>query len=100
MPKFAADLCALGPANFHDADGDALFAHGHRRLQRTSHRAEPPGLWIRQRHCTFVEPAPDEQGGMSVAQAEPAVIWIASVPLTDDQWRPLAEGEVQAVRDW
>jgi predicted glutamine amidotransferase len=26
------------------------------------------------------------------------VVWIASVPLTDDGWRPLAEGEVVAVR--
>jgi glutamine amidotransferase len=26
------------------------------------------------------------------------VAWIASVPLTEDDWRPLAEGEVLAVR--
>ena len=99
VAEFAADLRTLGPANFLYADGDALFAHGHRRLQRTSHRAEPPGLWIRQRHCAPVEPAPNEQGGVSVAQAEQAVVWIASVPLTDDEWRPLVEGEVLAVRD-
>jgi predicted glutamine amidotransferase len=99
VAEFAADLRALGPANFLYGDGDALFAHGHRRLQRTSHRAEPPGLWLRQRHCAPAEPAPDAQGGVSVAQAEQAVVWIASVPLTDDEWRPLVEGEVLAVRD-
>ena len=98
VAEFAAELRLLGPANFLYADGDALFAHGHRRLQRTSHRLEPPGLWIRQRHCTPADPAPDEHGGMSVAQAEQAVVWIASVPLTDDGWRPLVEGEVLAVR--
>lgn len=30
---FAADLRAIEPANFLYADGDALFAHGHKRLQ-------------------------------------------------------------------
>ena len=99
LTAFAGDLRALGPANFLYADGDALFAHGHRRLQRSSRRAEPPGLWIRQRHCTVADPAPAEQGGVSVAQSEQAVVWIASVPLGDEGWRPLAEGEVLAVRD-
>ena len=80
------------------ADGDTLFAHGHRRLQRASKRAEPPGLWIRQRHCAPADPAPDDHGGVSIAQEKRSVVWIASVPLTDDDWRPLAEGEVVAVR--
>jgi glutamine amidotransferase len=99
VAAFAADLRALGPANFLYADGDALFVHGHRRMQRASRRAEPPGLWIRQRHCAPAEPAPAQSGGVSIAQAEQAVVWIASVPLTEDVWRPLAEGEVLAVRD-
>lgn len=98
LSAFAADLRPLGPANFLYADGDAIVAHGHRRLQRTSKRAEPPGLWIRQRHCAPADPAPDDHGGVSIAQGEQSVVWIASVPLTDDDWRPLAEGEVVAVR--
>jgi predicted glutamine amidotransferase len=99
VADFAAALRAFGPANFLYADGDALFIHGHRRMQRTSHRAVPPGLWIRQRHCALADPVPDEHGGASVGQAEQAVAWIASVPLTDEGWRPLGEGEVLVVRD-
>lgn len=98
VAEFAADLRAMGPANLLYADGDALFIHGHRRMQRSSHRAEPPGLWIRQRHCAFADPQPAEHGGASVDQAEQAVVWVASVPLTGDGWRPLVEGEVLAVR--
>lgn len=98
LTAFAADLRALGPANFIYADGDAVFAHGHRRLQRTSKRAESPGLWIRQRQCAPADPAPDDHGGASIAQEERSVVWIASVPLTDDDWRPLAEGEMVAIR--
>jgi predicted glutamine amidotransferase len=98
ITAFASDLRALGPANFIYADGDAVFAHGHRRLQRSSKHAEPPGLWVRQRHCAPADPAPDDQGSVSIAQEERSVVWVASVPLTDDDWRPLAEGEVVAVR--
>lgn len=98
VAQFAADLRLLGPANFLYSDGDALFAHGHRRLQLSSHRAEPPGLWIRQRRCAAADPAPNLRGGISVSQGQQAVAWIASVPLTEDDWRPLAEGEVLAVR--
>jgi predicted glutamine amidotransferase len=99
VADFAAELRVLGPANFIYADSDTLFAHGHRRLQPASRRAEPPGLWLRQRRCPPADPAPDRQAGVSVVQEEQTVVWIASVPLTEDDWRPLAEGEVLAVRD-
>ncbi|MDP1533578.1 MAG: class II glutamine amidotransferase, partial [Rubrivivax sp.] len=61
-------------------------------------RVEPPGLWIRQRQCAPDDPAPDDHGGVSIAKEERSVVWIASVPLTADEWRPLAEGEVVAAR--
>jgi predicted glutamine amidotransferase len=99
LTAFASDLRELGPANFLYSDGDALFAHGHRRMQINSKRADPPGLWIRQRLCAPADPASDDRGCVSIAQEERSVVWIASVPLTDDAWRPLAEGEVVAVRD-
>lgn len=98
LAAFAADLRALGPANFLYADGDALFAHGNRRIQPALGRIEPPGLWVLQRHCTPPEPSPQDQGGVSVASGERAIVWVASVPLTDEAWRPLAEGELVAVR--
>ena len=98
LTAFAGDLRALGPANFIYTDGDAVFAHGHRRLQRTSKRAEPPGLWIRQRHCAPADPALDDHGGVSISQEGRSVVWITSVPLSNDDWRPLSEGEVVAVR--
>ena len=100
LSSFSADLRALGLANFLYADGDSIFAHGHRRLQRPHGRAEPPGLWMRQRHCPAVDPAPDHGGAVSIAPQGQTVVWFASVPLTeDDDWRPLVEGELVAVRD-
>lgn len=94
----AADLRRLGPANFLYADGDALFAHGHRRIQPALGRIAPPGLWLLQRQCPPVGRAPEAQGGVAIAAGERTVAWVASVPLTDDAaWRPLAEGELVAV---
>ncbi len=98
LATFAADLRALGPANFLYADGDTLFAHGHRRLQQASGRAEPPGLWTLQRHCTPADTSPDHHGGLTINPVCQTVVLIASVPLTDEAWLPLAEGELLAVR--
>lgn len=98
LAAFAADLRALGPANFLYADGDALFAHSDRRMQRGRPRPEPPGLWTLQRHCGPDDPPPDGQAGVSIAPQARVAVFFASVPLTDEAWRPLAEGELVAVR--
>jgi predicted glutamine amidotransferase len=81
---FAADLRRLGPANFVYADGDAVFAHAHRR-RTDAGDIRPPGLHLLCRHCDSVD------DGIEVAL-------VASVPLSDEPWRPLAEGEVVALR--
>lgn len=98
LATFASDLRAFGPANFLYADGDALFAHGHRRIQLASGRIEPPGLWTLQRHCTPADSSPERHGGVSIAHDEQALVLIASVALTEEAWRPLAEGELLVVR--
>ena len=99
LAAFAADLRALGPANFLYADGDALFAHGHRRIQHSSGRIEPPGLWMLQRRCAPDAPRPADAGGVAVADGDQTVLLFASVQLTEEAWQPLAEGELVAVRD-
>jgi glutamine amidotransferase len=98
LASFAADLRALGPSNFLYADGDTLFAHGHKRLQPDIGRAGPPGLWMLQRHCPPEEPATAREAGVAIAEEERHALFIASVPLTDEAWQPLAEGELVAVR--
>jgi predicted glutamine amidotransferase len=98
VASFAADIARLGPANFLYCDGDVLFAHGHQRLQSAMGRIAPPGLWTLQRVCKTPESPPAHQGGLAVEGADQSVVFIASVPLTAEAWRPLAEGEVIAVR--
>lgn len=98
IADFAADLRAMGPANFLYADGDTLFAHGHKRMQKGSPHAQPPGLWTLQRHCAPADAPPAHQAGVAIAQEEQVSLFVASVPLTNEVWQPLAEGELVAVR--
>lgn len=99
LAGFAADLRMLGAANFLYADGDCVFAHGHRRLTGVEGRIEPPGLWALRRHRAPDDPAPDRGAGVSLDHGNSAAVFVASVPLTDEAWQALQEGELIAVRD-
>ncbi len=93
---FAAELAALGPFNFLYADGELLFAHGHRRRQRDG-RVSAPGLWLLRRHC--VEPSARTEGaGLGVHGDSQELVLLASVPLSDEAWEPLAEGALAVCR--
>ncbi len=96
ISEFAADLRKLGPANFLYADGDVLFAHGHRRVQPATGRIEPPGLWLWSCHCADPD-QPVHADGVTVALGFQEMVLVASVPLTGETWRPLGEGELVVV---
>jgi predicted glutamine amidotransferase len=96
---FAAELRALGPANFLYADGDVLFAHGHRRKHLPGSSDEAPGLWLLQRYCADADIVSPPVKAVPVGGGGQFVVMLASVPLTPDAWRPLSNGEVVVVRD-
>lgn len=102
VTQFAADLRRLGPANFLYADGEFLFAHGHRRIHPEHGRIEPPGLFRLAQSGNTVEQSPPALGAPAAPdpKAAPglqAVTLIASVPLGDAAWQPFAEGEIVVV---
>ena len=98
IQAFAAQLRALGPANFIYADGDVLFAHGHRRIQHDGAIA-PPGLFRLTRACAIAGAAAAASGvTIGAGEAMQELVLFASVPLTGEAWQPLREGEVVAVR--
>ncbi len=95
--RFAALLRERGPANFLYADGDVLFAHGHRRLQRDG-RIAPPALYHLTRSCAVDRDALPAAGVTIGAWSSPQTLTlVASVPLTAEAWTPVGEGEVIAV---
>lgn len=89
----AAELRNLGPANFVYSDSELLFAHGHRRLKSIGGPIEPPGLHLLCRHCVG-EDGTLETDGLSIDQGDQEVVLAASVPLTNEGWQPLDEGEL------
>jgi len=96
IAAFAADLRTLGPANFLYADGETLFAHGHRRIQPATGLVRSPGLWLLSRRCVPAD-EPLHASGVSVAPAFQDLQLIASVPLSPGAWQPFAEGELLAL---
>ena len=98
LSSFAATIRQLGPANFLYWDGDTLFAHGHRRRPPGGGDPRPPGLYTLCRVCSSEPSAPKIEGlRVTPATGEQQVVLLASVPLTDEDWRPLEEGEIVAV---
>jgi glutamine amidotransferase len=94
--EWAHELADLGPSNVIYADSDALFAHAHRRTEPGSEEVLP-GLYMLTRSCS--ENGPDlASSGVSLEPYRQALTLFASVPLTEEPWAPLAEGEVLAVR--
>ncbi len=96
VADFAAEIRKLGPANFIYTDGDAIFLHGHVR-KTPDNVIRPPGMHLLCRSCEIM-PRPTEIPGLAITSETQRVVLAASVPLTGEAWRPLAEGEVVAVR--
>jgi predicted glutamine amidotransferase len=98
IARFAAAMRKLGPANFLYADGDALFAHGHRRIQLDG-TIGPPGLWLLHRECAIdVDGLPQSGVTIETGGEGQEITLLASVPLTNEAWRPLAEGDMIVVK--
>lgn len=96
---FAAAMRSLGPANFLYSDGEFVFAHGHRRMQSDG-TITSPGLWRLRRDCA-ADPDALTPAGITLAPSETSqqLILFASVPLSEEPWRPLSEGEIAVAAD-
>jgi glutamine amidotransferase len=96
IAELAEELRALGTANFIYGDSTALFVHADRRTQMDG-AIRAPGLYLLQRACW--RPGPElAEAGISLATVRQDVSLVASIPLTDELWRPLGAGEVLALQ--
>ncbi len=97
VAEVAEELRTFGPANFLYSDGDGLFVHSHKRHWDEGggrfSDAKAPGLSLAHRSDLSVN-------GLRVKVADPdtTVVYVASVPLTEEGWSPLPEGTVLALR--
>lgn len=101
VSDFAADLRRLGTANFLYSDGDVLFGHAHRRVFDDGgvfSAPRPPGLNLLHRpHRPGGQRL--DTAGLSIEMRELGTTLLASVPLTHENWVPLSEGTLVAIRD-
>jgi len=97
VADFARSVRGLGPANFIYFDGDTLFLHGHRRKHDGEEDPRPPGLHTLCRSCT-VGGTGFQTDGLTISGNNQHVVLAASVPLTDEPWEALTEGEIVVVR--
>lgn len=88
-------LRRIGPANILYASGGRLWAHADRRKQNSG-AIEPPGLWLLERSCEADSDGLDASA-LSVHGSARKVVLLASVPLTNEPWRPLPRGTVLAI---
>jgi glutamine amidotransferase len=93
---FAQEIRCLGPANLAYTDGDAVFLHAHRRKHPSDGVVRPPGMHLLCRSSKAGDSGA-QIPGLTVAATQHAVL-AASVPLTDEVWVPLDEGEVVVLR--
>ncbi len=95
---FAAIIRKLGPANFIYSDSEILFIHGHKSTREDSKGILSPGLFTLRRTC-FAERERTKIEGLdlNLGDDKQEVLLVASVPLTNENWIPLAEGEIQAI---
>ncbi|WP_448505372.1 class II glutamine amidotransferase [Immundisolibacter sp.] len=97
VAEVALVLRAFGPASFVYADSDVLFVHADRRLQPLTGQVTAPALY------RLVCPAGSEAAlvrdcNSPDENAAQRLILLTSVPLTQENWTPMPEGEVIAVR--
>ena len=96
VAHFAGEMRQLGAANFLYSDAQLLFVHSDRRRWPPDDALRPPGLYMLERACA-VAPTVLATPGVRVESppADQRVTLLASVPLSDEAWAPLAEGEVR-----
>jgi predicted glutamine amidotransferase len=98
ITTFAHSICALGPANFIVSDSEYIYCHGDRRTHADGIR--PPGLHYLSRSCK-TEPQPVIAEGLSISTTAESqdIVLVASVPLTEEGWRPFEPGQMLVLKD-
>lgn len=98
VERFAETMRACGQANFLYSDGEVLFAHGHRRMQKDGSVAAPGLWWLRRERPADGDDLTDCGVNIATSDTEQDIILVASVPITDENWQPFDEGQLMALR--
>ena len=90
--EFAEQARALGSANFLYADGNYLFVQANQRYHEDG-STRPPGLHMLNRQCQIPQQTVSGHG-VSVTSDAQTMTLLASVPLTNEDWQPIAKNTI------
>jgi predicted glutamine amidotransferase len=82
-----------GPANFLYSDGTALFVHAHKR-HHPDGSVSAPGLNVLFHEGEAARHSGHRGVDVTSEHSEQELALVASVPLSEEDWRPLKEGSV------
>lgn len=91
------ELAESGIANFLYSDGDYLYAFADKRTQKSG-VVEPPGMYFLLRQCLYDKDSL-RAAGVAIDCHPQHVCLFASVPLTGEEWQPLAQHELVVASD-
>ena len=94
VERFAARLREHGALNFLYSDGETLFAHGHRHTIPGEAISSEPGLYVLERDAGDGEAVDVPCIGLACDGGKGLQAVVATVPLDDQPWTPLAPGEI------
>lgn len=96
---FCNQMRQYGIANFIYSDSDYTFIHSHKRLVNTDTKKASPGLHILQRNCP-IKTSESNIDGLQITTNRPQhVTIVASVPLSNENWKALQEGEIKVLQN-
>lgn len=96
IEKFASQIRNHGIANFIYSDSEYIFVHSHKRISLNDSKTILPGMYILCRSCAKNKAQRGITGlGLELDKLDSKkVILAASVPLSNEKWQALEEGEI------
>ena len=94
VERFAQQQRARGALNFLYCDGETLFAHGHRHTVPGETISSEPGLYVLERDAGDGTDANLPCKGLACDGGKGLQAFVATMPLDEQPWKPLANGEI------
>ncbi len=95
--NFVSKMRTLGLANIIYSDSEYVFIHSHKRISPEAKHL--PGLYMTCRRCSADESDIPIEGLELNKSNSKDVVLIASVPLSDEKWFEIPEGEIRILRN-
>ena len=97
--SFCNKMRKYGIANFIYSDSDYTFIHSHKRLIKNGLKDSAPGLYILHRACPLNTVESNIDGVQIKTDEAQKVIIAASVPLSNENWKALEEGDINVFQN-